>query len=298
MQYCAPMLEIICSGVRAVDYFITSSLFHTAHAVDVQRQWTEKLYFQAGITTCFDKIPERVSTPISELCGVVTTGNIQPHYYLAPTSPYKMHPLLDAPLARVLTEDPLAILVLVRSMTGDDTTKSWADRIGSRIRKAARRLADEMPIGQSEDVGRRVVVIDGMVRDRYLDFISQGAVLCLPFPTTSAVTTLEAISVGTPFVTYSGSANIFLQHYAPAFLDKLGVDRSCCVAESRDDYATKLLRLGTNSTYRNRISKEFKWKLSRLLGDDACNSVVEDWEKMLFEILPPSANQTQMRHQL
>ena len=283
----------VTSGIqKGVDYFVTSKLFHHAYSdreaqalnamtTVVNAEFTERLYFHDSLTVAFDQPPIVLPEERMNLRQLIGVDGGQPHYYLAPTSLYKFHPLMDHSMAQILLRDPLAILVLVGG-----ASSIWSDQIVERIRRV---LPDEQENGtqgnNALNARKRIVVVPPMPRKKYLSFMASGHVVMLPFPITSGVTVFETISVGTPFVSYSGSANYLLQHYAPGILKAMDVDRSCCIAVDEQDYVDKILKFGTDPEWRKKISQQFTKGSKLLFGDRFHNGVVEEWERMLRNVL-------------
>ena len=295
----------VTSGIDTIDYFVTSRMFHgvvassAGVAAVAQAAWTERLYLMNSITTAFEMPPEpslEYVVDLRDLCGI---SNGDPHFYLAPTSLYKFHPLMDIPLSRLLIKDRRAVLVMV-----EGNEMKWSRKIVGRLREAVKRRVYAMNAGGAHaeasyhatdpnaianDAGSRIVVVPAMRRKRYLSFLKAGHVVALPFPTTSAVTAMETIAAGTPFVTLGESSSSYLlQHYAPALLAQLGMSesdaRDCCIALDLDDYADKLFRFANDGAFRERISAVFREKSYLLFGDEAHRIVVEDWAIMFRNI--------------
>ena len=272
----------VTSGINAIDFFVTSRMFHgltgSGRGLKVaQAAWTEHLYAMNSVTTAFERPPDPdFSIDLKEMCNVVGED---PHFYLAPTSLYKFHPLMDIPLAQVLIRDPNGVLIIVQG-----NEPRWASKIVTRIQKTIGSL------DLNSNAASRIVVVPSMPREKYLAFLRAGHVVALPFPTTSSVTAFETIASGTPFVTYGASSSSYLlQHYAPAFLAKMGMTQdeayACCVASDLDDYAQKLIRFGTDKQFRATISEYFRQESHHLFGGKAHSYILGEWVNMLKNIL-------------
>lgn len=271
----------VTSGIRhGIDFFISSKLFHQVQEKeDVQHSFTEKVWFMDSLTVAFQRPPTMTMAAATsertfDLARLVGVKSGEPHYYLAPTSLYKFHPLMDSSLASILKQDSKAVIVLVRGVS-----TVWSDLVVERLRR-------QFPLGSEHEQARqRIVVVPAMKRSIYLEFLKSGHVVMLPFPTTSANTVFETISVGTPFVSFGGSARYLLQHYAPGILHAMNVSHECCIAASEEEYVRKLLRLGTNATYRREVSTELVEKSELLFGVEMRERVVREWEVMLRNVL-------------
>ena len=278
----------VTSGIQqGIDYFVSSKLFHTTQQdkdddddvhIDVsflQESYTEKLYLHDSLTVAFQRPPTVQPGDGMDLRALLGVQGGDPHYYLAPTSLYKFHPLMDRSMSQLLMRDARAIIVLVGG-----ASSTWSDRIVARIR---RQLSNRTEAGNN--ARQRIVVVPAMPRKIYLTFLASGSVVMLPFPTTSSVTVFETISVGTPFVSYAGSAQYMLQHYAPGILQAMGVNPACCIARSEEEYVDKLLRFGNNQTWRRMVSDSFRNGSQILFGRELKEVVVVEWEDMLRKVL-------------
>lgn len=261
----------VTSGIPNVDYFITSKWFHPP-ANAAESGWSENMHLMPGLTTAFLDPPIPVTLPSFDLRSAchIATGN--PNYYLAPTSLYKWHPAMDEPLGELLIHDPNGVLVVVAGMTA-----GWAEVVAGRFRESLARKHG----AEGERAGERLIVIPSMPRNKYLSFMRKGDVVALPFPTTSGTTAFESIAVGTPFVTLKASAHYLLQHYSSGFLRRMNVSLECCVARNRQEYTSKLLRLGTDAEYRARVSQSFKIGSRLIFGPKARAEVLQDWKEFI-----------------
>ena len=294
----------VTSGIKnGIDYFITSDQFHDDREI-AQESFTEQLYFMETLTVAFQSPTEAIGTKsISSISTIEkseaseavepveeeTTFNINtmiglesgtPNIYLAPTSLYKFHPLMDYPMVEILKRDLNAVIVMVRGVSDN-----WSTRILKRLHLKID-LDPEIDSFEKKSIAkRRIIVIPAMDRSIYLSFLKSGSVVMLPYPTTSSVTVFETISVGTPFVSYGGSAKYLLQHYAPGILNAAGVNQKCCIAENEEEYIEKLLNIGRNRTLRKEISRELVRGSLVLFGKEMKERVVNEWESMLYDVL-------------
>ena len=259
----------ITSGNDKIDYFISSNLMETPYA---QSHYVERLYLMPSICTYFlppilpamDKTHSDFGIPMDYFGS---TTNIEPHLYLIPTSLYKLNPVMDEAIRKLLEKDPLGLLLMV-----DGKRSTWKNILNERMSKS-------MP----PDVFQRIIWVKPMVLKDYLAFIKLGAVIMFTYPTASGVTVMEALSVGTPFVVYEGHSLGMTMRIEKGYLKALELDDiNCCLAYSIDDFVDKLYKFGNDKEYRNRISAEMLRKVEGRLFRN--KEVINDWIEFLHFI--------------
>jgi predicted O-linked N-acetylglucosamine transferase (SPINDLY family) len=252
------------TGLRNMDYFISSALMETPAAQD---RFTERLYLMPSISTYFlppiDPLPglqpEDFGIPMDYFEKKGHVGDTKPHLYLLPTSLYKMHPWMDEAIMKLLQKDPLGLLLLVRG-----NRNVWEDKLTRRFYR-----------GMPREVADRIVWLDAMHLDRYLAFMKIGAVIMFTFPTSSGVTTFEALSVNTPYVSYETMKEGVHMQIEKGQFTTLGMNESCCISYSLDEFVDKLYRFGSDTAYRDAISQEIaRVKHGRLYQNP---DVINDW---------------------
>src|SRR5690606_24511696 len=94
----------VTSGLREVDYYLSSSLIE---APDAQQHYTERLHCLSTLLTFQRRVPELPALPRSYF-GLPDDRRI----YLCPQTVLKLHPDHDELFAKVLEADPEGLLVL------------------------------------------------------------------------------------------------------------------------------------------------------------------------------------------
>ena len=219
----------VTSGIPTVDYFISSEALES-HGSD--EQYTEKLVRLKHLAVYYERPklpPPEQRKPRSAFNlpdGATLYGCLQ--------SLYKFHPDFDALLAGVLRGDPKGVLVLLKGNHPD-----WEQRL-------AQRWSTTMP-----DVATRVRWVDRQDRDGFLTLTSLIDVSLDPIHFGGGNTSYEALSMGIPIVTMPSS---FLRgRLTYAMYQQMGIND--CVANSADAYINTALRLGTDRSYRDEVSR-------------------------------------------
>ena len=161
--------------------------------------------------------------------GLPPTGRL----YGCPQNLFKLHPDFDAALFGVLDADPEAVIVL--STAG---AASWRQALFERLG------------AQRPELLGRFVCVGRQPKTHYLALLATLDVMLDPFPFGGGNTTLEALALGTPVVTWAPMhlrgrlALCFLRH----------IDWNQGIATDLDDYVRRAVRLARNADPRARES--------------------------------------------
>ena len=218
----------VTTGVRAVDYFLSSDMMERS---DAQAHYSEQLvrqpfgmfYFERPNLPAVFKTRAELGLPEDE------------HIYLCPMTLHKLHPDFDEAIVRILQLDPVGSVFLV-----DDRKHSrWKSILQARFEKTV-----------PQNLRDRIIFIP-WVLDR-LDFFSLNKaadVVLDPFHFGIGTTAIATCSVGTPFVTKPAE---FMRGRVGLFYAKiLGVME--CVALDVEEYALKAVSIATQPALRDSI---------------------------------------------
>ncbi|HTN65172.1 MAG TPA: tetratricopeptide repeat protein [Burkholderiaceae bacterium] len=221
----------VTTGIRNVDYFLSSDL---AEPADADQHYSEKLvrlplglfYFERPVLPPVFKTRQELGLPLD--------GRI----YLCPMLLQKLHPDFDDAIARILQLDATGYVVLFQ----DAFRSTWHELLASRF-------AQTIP----DSVRNRIVFLP-WVKD-YADFIGMNVaadVVLDPFHFGIGSTAIATCSVGTPFVTRPGE---FLRGRVGFFYCKL-LDMMECVATGTEDYAQKAVAIAKDHALREKIKSK------------------------------------------
>lgn len=248
------------SGVRTVDEFLGAT---TQNAVAADLYHTERKVFRTRSRTGFyfkaPKLPPIESRRRRSDFGIPDDV----HVYMCAQSSFKVTPRLDAVFARILQRDPKGYVVLI----------GHAERphYGPMIR---RRLSRTIP---QEAVRARIIVLDGVgppdVRTgepryslffHYIDLLLCADVMLDSMPTGGGATALENLALGVPTV------NLPLQTPYSKQVQRYYrvIGEYAMLAGDEDEYVAIAVRLGTDSSTRNRVSRRIKRRAAQTLYED------------------------------
>lgn len=147
--------------------------------------------------------------------------------YFCPQSSFKIHPLFDDVLLRILEKDENAHVVV----TGG-RRQSWSDIYTNRLFNGTDRAV-------SPSVLNRLHVINRISSEKFLQLLRIADVVLHPFPFDGSRTSADAILVGIPYVTLP--AEYLRGRMGSAFLRTMNVPE--LVAQNIDDYVDISYRL-------------------------------------------------------
>jgi predicted O-linked N-acetylglucosamine transferase (SPINDLY family) len=221
----ATWLHPVTTGIRNVDYFLSSSLIEPERA---ESHYSERLVQLVTLPTWYER-PER-PTPLKPRAALGL--NEAKTQYVCPQSPFKIHPDFDALLAAILRADPNGEIVLL-----EGRLREWARSLLARIRVGA------------PDVAARLRCIPTLPPADFEHLLAQADVLLDPLHWSGGITTLDALAFGTPVVTLPGA--MMRGRVTYGCYRMMGM--MDCVARSEKEYVELALRLGTDRGLREAI---------------------------------------------
>lgn len=218
------------SGISNLDYYISSELFETDNA---QVNYSETLYKlkRKSLLTYYYRptLPETFKS--RDEYGFSETD----HLYLCPQTLYKFHPCFDDVLAKVLSLDSFAKVVLL-----EGNVPNYALLLRQRF---------QANLGE---LSLRVFFLPIQSPINFVNLIAISDVM-LDIPSFNGFNSnLEAFMVGTPIVTLPGELQC-TRHCTGMFL-KMGIYE--CIAKNTAEYVNIALNLATDSVFRRKVSSK------------------------------------------
>ncbi len=234
------------TGSSMIDYFLSSRDLEIESADD---HYTERLIRMPSMATIYDRLPRGSSKKTRREFGLPEDRNI----YLCPQTLFKFHPEFDGVLNTILTEDPKGLLVLLEGRTSE-----WTHRLCRRMRRTI------------ADFDRRVRFLPAVSREAFLDLMETANVLLDPFHFGGGNSTLEAVAVGAPTVTYPG--DFLRSRISQAIYRQIGVEE--LVVSSPREFIELAVRIATNPDYRRSLSKKLINHSESLFSNPIA---IQDW---------------------
>ena len=237
----------VTSGSNAVDYFVSSDLFHNAVrpdniSVDVDADHTEQLirFKSLSIKWSVDYMPEGIppiwgrgdiDTSHSRRALVENIAAIFAQYgmpffskgarfYVCLQQKVKFHPSFDNILKGILESDERSVIILLKSTS----SRVLFDRFASAG------ILSEGSIG-------RIVYLPFMDRTMYKKVLAAAHVVLDTFPWGGGVTSLEALSVCAPIVVLPSSTSVLhltLGYYRKLGMHKVKIPKGVFIPSSRN----------------------------------------------------------------
>ncbi|KAL3665494.1 hypothetical protein V7S43_009529 [Phytophthora oleae] len=257
----------ITTGNPNIDYFISSQHFVSEDfddPVDDQdfiqlsgyrrSAFSEQIVLFRGLSTIF-----RESKPLTAESKKFTRSMFylptNRRIYACPQTLMKLHPAFDEALAGILNQDDKAIIVLLAS----DTQLVWMEQLRRRFRQRFGRNS------------RRVFFLPTLPFDEFQALLTLADVVLDPFPFGGGVTTLDALQLGIPVVTFPAAQSVV--HLAAGILRYMNVSE--CIAHSLEEYVQLAVSIAKDHEDIKQQLLEHRNDISR---DE---STIEDWNDFL-----------------
>ncbi len=186
------------------------------------------------------------------------------HLYVCPQNLRKFHPDFDPLLAGILRQDPAGVVVIV------------ADRGACVTPMLRRRFAKTLA-----EVMERVVFLPHQSYADYLCLVSAADVILDPLYYSGGTTTLEALSLGKPIVTWPSRFQI--GRGVLASYRKMGI--AGFVANDAAEYVRLAVALGTDAEYRQAAGREISGASGELFEDQ---QAVQEYEQVFTRLVEES----------
>jgi uncharacterized protein (TIGR03032 family) len=241
------------TGSPAIDYFVSTAL---AEPVDAQDHYSENLICLNNFGVFYER-PAFTGSPKSP-----SDFGLDPNrrIYLCPQTLFKFHPKFDQPLRRILELDPQGDLVMLQG-----NTPVWIEHLMKRWRR-------EFP-----DADRRVRFLPSLPRADFLQLLSLADVMLDPFPFCGGNTSYEALSLGTPIVTWPGK---FLRgRLTHGLYRRIGIESLS--VQSAEEYATQAVGLAMNREWNSELRLSIKSEVGVLFEN---HEDIQSWEGAFSEM--------------
>ncbi len=237
---CAMLGHPVTTGIRNVDYFISSALFEREEA---QAHYSERLVRLASLPLFISRpLPPATPKTRREL-GLPEDRTL----YTCPMMLHKFHPDFDAAMADILRRDPRGEIVLFEDA-----------RYPRRHQQLRRRFSEAHP-----DVVDRLRFLPWVNLEDLMSIILVTDVGIDTFHFGAGTTAFLVLAFGTPLVTLPGD----YVRGRPAYGCYLKMGMTECVARDPASYVDLAVRVGTDSKFRDSLS-------SRIL--DSCGTLYSD----------------------
>jgi predicted O-linked N-acetylglucosamine transferase (SPINDLY family) len=247
------------TGIRTLDYFISSDLFETS---DAASHYSEELFLlhDLGTLAYYKRPPAPNAGKERPDFGLPPDSSV----YICPQALFKIHPDFDLILVDILQRDLKGVLVLLETNIPDH---------GHLLLK---RLALASP-----DVCKRILFLPQQEQEDFIRLIELADVMLDTIHFNGMNTNLEAFSVGTPVVTMP--TQLQRGRHTLGMYRRMGI--TDCIATSPHNYAEIAVRLATDRELHKQIKRRILEKSCLLYEDQA---VVREFERFFREAVTRS----------
>ncbi len=310
----------ITGGIPSIDYFLSGDRlehpFRTQISGDLghMEPYTEQVVLFDGQALSFPRNPIHPPQDNNLAAGDATqpssvlnetrrsyddlnlplTNNRQ-NLYVCFQSLFKIQPIFDSVIVKILHADPNGHLVLQASrsskktMTARERIKSFIINDTcyeySGICKAAK------------DLLHRIHFIPRVKSDQLHELFQRATVALHPFPFDGSKTASDILGFGVPLVIFpqrylkGRMAETFYASMAMHEIDTEVAAWKCCVASDIGDYVSKAIRLGTDPQYRSRVSSAINQRKDRIYDDRETSF---EWSLFLTRVLGVSISREEL----
>jgi predicted O-linked N-acetylglucosamine transferase (SPINDLY family) len=227
------------TGLDTLDYFVSAA---GAEPAGADRLYSERLVALNRLP-CFYEPPAAPQGTMRTEFGLPETGTL----YGCPQSLFKLHPDFDAVLAEIAAGDPQGTILLLEGQY-----PTWSDLLRQR-------WAATHPV-----LVERVRFLPRLSADRFLALLAHFDVLLDPIHFGSGNTLYEAMTHGTPIVTWPG--RFMRGRIVAAAYRQMGV-ADAPIAERLADYAPLALALGRDPERRAALRRASRAAAGALFED-------------------------------
>jgi predicted O-linked N-acetylglucosamine transferase (SPINDLY family) len=215
----------VTTGLPMIDYFLSTSALELDNA---DEHYTEQLVRLKHLSIYYYRPCLAAAAKTRQAFGLAADR----HLYLCPQSLFKLHPEFDSYLQGILQADLQGQLILLNVQQGGSQ-----QLLETRFRRT-------MPREQE-----RITFLPRQTTEDFLQLLRVADVMLDPLHFGGGNTTYEALAVGTPVITLPGP---FLRGRI-TYACYRQMELFDCVAENRDDYIQRAVRLGTEPEWRHEV---------------------------------------------
>lgn len=228
----------ITSGVANVDYFLSSAIDEVAHA---QQHYRERVLLLPQRSVCYTPATPPALSKTRADFGLPENKRL----YLCPMTPFKLHPAMDQLFGEILRTDSEGEVLLVVN----HQTVLW-----ERLKQ---RFARTIP-----DVSARIRFLPPFSLPNFVELLRLSDVMLDTTKFNGGTTSLEALAVGTPIVTWPGE---FLRQRCTYAMYN-AMDWRECVVEDAPHYVRLATEIARRPEYREHLKQEILARNQALFG--------------------------------
>ncbi len=238
----------VTSGIPAMSDFISSRWLESESA---DEHYSETLWRFESLPVFYSRPKPHARKERSEF-GFSDSD----HLYGCLQSLFKLHPRFDDALAEILRADEQGKVVLLEGRQPHWTTL-LKQRFGHSL----------------ADVADRVIFLPSQSSSDFLSLVDCCDVLLDPFPFGGGATTYEAMSVGTPTVTWPGEW--MRGRVTSACWQRMGIHD--WIASSLSDYVAKAIQIASDESCRTQLKSQILAANSVLFDDHRAVEELREW---------------------
>lgn len=198
------------------------------------------------------------------------------HILLLAQPIYKLHSSFDETIAKILTQDRLAYLVVIDSVNVTTWQRLFVNRLAAKY---------------TFDVKERVLFFVSATMEDTLTAMAAAHVLLDPFPTSGYLPNLQALSIGLPVVTFP--SDVLAGRMGLILYNMIGYHALVC--HSAQEYVTTVHSITHNAKVREAHADAIIAARTRLFEQATVEEAVHDWRTMIAHMMAKSKPSDKLR---
>ena len=256
----APIQTIIIghpetSGSSQIDYYVSWKHFHNK---DPKSDFTEQVIQLNEIPVCYDFPKKKLLNSNINHLNLHKDGTL----FFIPMMIFKIHPIFDDVIVGIIKENPNFYIMIVEY-------KGLERVIINRLKK---RLSNKQL--------DQIIISPHLKKDVYFSMLKKSDVILETFPFGGGNTMLQALAVGTPYV--SLKSNYLRGSFGSGFYSY--INETQFIAKTIDDYISIAINVATSNKIKSDFKKRVKEKHSKLFNNMSGSIEFYKWLESILEI--------------
>lgn len=191
------------------------------------------------------------------------------HLYGLPQTLYKISPLFDNIIVKILLLDPVGYIIIP-----SPPHKAWAQVFLNRLAELLQKNELDSSV---HTVLERIIFMRTLNETEYITLCSIFDVVLDPFPVGGGRSSLEIFSTANVIVLQENTTSVL--HLTSGMYRAMGIEVSlCCIAQDEDQYVAKSYAIVSNTSYREKLQHQI-FNQKNVLYEN--RSVLSEWEALL-----------------
>jgi hypothetical protein len=162
-------------------------------------------------------------------------------------------------------------------------------------------MDDSSPCSKAKAILSRIYFIPRVKSNKLSQLFQKATVVLHPFPFDGSKTASDVLNASIPLVTFPQEylrGRMAQNFYATMALYEIDEDvaaSTCCIASDLSDYISKVIRLGQDQQYRDKVAHAISLRKNRIFDD---HQVAFEWSRFLSRALGVKISAEDLAHKM